>query len=157
MRKFRLRRTVTVDVEHMQNMHHEAIEQLDIMHKVLETAQLATGSLRDTLDELAGDYWQAYMEVVHMICRHDEAMDHIMKKHTIRMTQTDSEQDDQYVAARRPLLLSVLQTLLRCHRRFEYLWGLVLKGSPMSSYFNESMSIEREHTAELISIAQVII
>lgn len=67
MRKERDRRYVTLDTDHMRRLHQEAIEQLDLMRTALETAEQAIGTMKDTLDLIAMDHWNGYMDVIHMI------------------------------------------------------------------------------------------
>lgn len=65
MRKARDRRYVTLDIEHMRRLHQEAIEQLELMRTALETAEQANGTMRDSLNNIGLDHWNAYMDVMH--------------------------------------------------------------------------------------------
>lgn len=154
MRKVRIRKSMSMDIDHMRMLHQEGMEQLELIRTALEAAEHASGSMRDTLDDMAVNHWNAYMDVVHMICRHDEAMDIIMKKYAIELREMNPDNNEQEFGTRRPLFMLLLLGLMRRHRRFEYLWGWGLRGNPMSDYFKESMTMEREHTAELIAMMQ---
>jgi len=66
VRKTRDRRYVTLDTEHMRRLHQEAIEQLELMRTAFEAAEQAIGTMRDTLDEIALDHWNNYLDVVHI-------------------------------------------------------------------------------------------
>jgi hypothetical protein len=61
------RRYVTLDIEHMRRLHQEAIEQLELLRTALETAEQANGTMRDSLNDIALDHWNAYMDVMHRI------------------------------------------------------------------------------------------
>lgn len=153
MRIARDRRYVTLDIEHMRRLHQEAIEQLELMRTALETAEQAIGTIRDKMDEIALDHWNAYMDVIHMILSHDNEMATVMKKHQIGTRNDDSsEEAEQSGFTNQLLLLHLLKSLSRRHRRFWDIYGW--RGNPMSEYLNESMTVEREHIAELIGMIQ---
>ena len=80
-------------------------------------------------------------------------MSTVMKKHQIG-TRDDgtSEEAEQSVFTNQLLLLHLLRALSRRHRRFWDIYGW--RGNPMSEYLNESMTVEREHIAELIGMVQ---
>lgn len=153
MWKRRERKPLTVDTDHMKVLHHEALEQLDLMRTALEAAAAATGTMRDVLDVMVENHWHAYLDAVHMISMHDEALATIMKKPSL-----DNEVN-KYAECRftgnRNLLLLLMAALSRRHQRFSYLW--TVRSSPMSAYYQESMTMEREHIAELISLVETMI
>jgi hypothetical protein len=67
MRKRIDRRPMPLDIDHMRMLHEEAIEQLESMHTVLDAAEAASGTMRDTLENMVENHWHAYMDVLHMI------------------------------------------------------------------------------------------
>ena len=68
VRKMRDRRYVTLDTEHMRRLHQEAIEQLELMRTALETAEQASGTMRDyPRENRLRDHWNGYMDVIHMV------------------------------------------------------------------------------------------
>ncbi len=153
MRKTRDRRYVTLDVEHMRRLHQEAIEQLELLRTALETAEQASGTMRDSLNEIVLDHWNAYMDVMHMIAMHDETMANVMSKHDTQTRDNDiPNQTDKQLFANNEFLLLLIRALTRRHRRFWDIYGG--RGNPMSEYLKESMTVEREHMAELIDMIQ---
>jgi hypothetical protein len=153
VRKTRDRRYVTLDVEHMRRLHQEAIEQLELLRTALETAEQANGTMRDSLNDIALDHWNAYMDVMHMITMHDETMANVMHKHDTQNRDNDNqEQSDKQLLGNSQFLLLLIRALTRRHRRFWDIYGG--RGNPMSDYLKESMTVEREHMAELIDMIQ---
>ncbi|WP_050769621.1 hypothetical protein [Thermosinus carboxydivorans] len=67
MRKWRERKPLAMDVDHMQLLHQEAIEQLELLHTALDAMEQATGTMRDNLMEMVENHWHAYQDVLHMI------------------------------------------------------------------------------------------
>lgn len=65
--KFRDKKPVTLDLDHMKVLHLEAIDQLELMQSALEAAEDSTGTMRDVLDQMALNHWHAYMDIIHMI------------------------------------------------------------------------------------------
>lgn len=65
--KFRDKRPVALDLNHMKLLHTEAADQLELMQTSLQAAENGTGSLSDTLDQIALNHWHAYLDVMHMI------------------------------------------------------------------------------------------
>jgi hypothetical protein len=65
--KFRDKKPVTLDLDHMKLLHMEAIDQLELMQSALEAAEASTGTMRDSLDQMALNHWNAYMDIMHMI------------------------------------------------------------------------------------------
>lgn len=147
------RRPMAMDVEHMRRLHQEAWEQLDLMRTALEAAEAASGTAGDKLGGIVVNHWNAYLDVLHMITLHDELMTAVLGKHGMNVRDSDSsaEAQPEYFGSRL-LLLPALQALCRRHRRFcdVYSW----RGNPMSDYLKESMTMEREHMAELIALIQ---
>ncbi|MDR3560431.1 MAG: hypothetical protein P4N59_03170 [Negativicutes bacterium] len=153
MRKTRDRRYVTLDIEHMRRLHQEAIEQLELLRTALESAEQASGTMRDGLNDIALDHWNAYMDVMHMIAMHDETMANVMTKHDMQTRDNDNEeQTDKQLFGNNQLTLLLLRALTRRHRRFWDIYGG--RGNPMSDYLKESMTVEREHMAELMEMIQ---
>lgn len=66
MRKLRTRKPVSFDIDHMRMLHHEAIEQLELMRTAIEAAEQASDRLRDNLDDMSFNHWHAYMDIMHM-------------------------------------------------------------------------------------------
>lgn len=153
MWKRRERKPMAVDIDHMKVLNQEAIEQLELMSTALEASELATGTMRDSLDTMVENHWHGYMDIIHMITMHDEDLAITMKKQgTILLDEEDNEYAERQFTANRALLLLLLPALIRRHQRFIHLWAL--RGSPMIDYFKESMAMEREHTSEIIAIIQ---
>jgi hypothetical protein len=153
VRKTRDRRHFTLDTEHMRRLHQEAIEQLELMRTALEAAEQAIGTMRDTLDGIALDHWTAYLDVMHMVTLHDETMANVVSKHGLNMRDSEPfDQNQQELSVNQLLLLHLLHALTRRHRRFWDIYGW--RGNPMSEYLKESMTVEREHIAELIAMIQ---
>jgi len=155
MRKTRDRKPPTVDVDHLRMLHEEAIDQLELMRTALEAAEQATGTMRDNLEELVLNHWNVYLDVLHMISMHDEAMSTALKKYGMTVREVDETDTTDRQFGSRLLLALLLFSLIRHHRRMCHLYGW--RGSPMGDYLKESMTMEREHTAELISMVQTMI
>jgi len=137
----------------MKVLNQEAIEQLELMSTALEASELATGTMRDSLDTMAENHWHSYVDILHLIAMHDEDLAATMKKQgTDLRDEEDSEYAERKFAGNRELLLLLLLALIRRHQRFIQLWAL--RSSPMTDYFKESMAMEREHTSEIIAIIQ---
>lgn len=149
MRTFRNRKPVSIDFDHMKALHEECIEQLELMKKSLESAQMASGIMRDTLDDLANNHWHTYIDVIHLICMHDDLMNLEIKKIGLDMRTDDDEVENQY-QAKRILLLSLLSLLVRHHQRIIYIYQL--HGEPMKDYLNESSIIERPCIAGILEM-----
>lgn len=155
MRKIRDRRPVPMDFDHMRLLHQEAIEQLELMRSVLESAEHATDIMRDNLDGIAINHWNAYQDVLHMICMHDEPINAIMKKYALKNDSEIFDSPERQLSMHRSLLLSLADSLLRRHRRIEHIF--TMRGNPMTEYLKDSLSMEREHMADLISMMQSMI
>ena len=143
---------MSMDLEHISMLHAESIEQLDLMYTTLEAAEQATDTTRDSLDEMSANHWDAYMDVIHLICMHDEAMNTAMKKYSTNIREIQDNQVEGHFSIHREFLLFLLLTLLRHHRRLQHIFSL--RGNPMNDYFQESLTMEREHVANLIIMAQ---
>jgi hypothetical protein len=144
-----------MDLEHMGMLHTEAIEQLDLMYTTLEAAEQASDTMRDTLDDISLNHWDAYLDVMHMICMHDDAMRSALKKYDTKMREIQNSVGERQIALHRVCLLFLLLALLRRHRRLEHIFSM--RGNPMSDYFQESLTMEREHISNLITLAQNLI
>jgi hypothetical protein len=143
---------MSMDLEHIGMLHAEAIEQLDLMYTTLEAAEQASDTLRDGLDDMSVNHWDAYMDVIHLICMHDEAMSSAMKRYSSKMREQQDTPGERLFSLHRVCLLFLLLTLLRHHRRLEHIFSL--RGNPMSDYFQESLTMEREHISNLITMTQ---
>ena len=86
-----------------------------------------------------------------MITMHDETMANVLNKHDTQ-TRDIQEQTDNQLFGNHQFLLHLLSALTRRHRRFWDIYGG--RGNPMSDYLKESMTVEREHMAELIDMIQ---
>ncbi|VBB08689.1 Hypothetical protein LUCI_3967 [Lucifera butyrica] len=151
MRKPFTRKTMVLDAEHMRTLHQESIDQLELMRTVLETAEQASGDMRECLDDMAFNHWQAYMDVLHMVCMHDESMNTTIRKYRLE-TRNTIDTVDRSAGLNRGLLLLLTQALLRRHRRFATILGA--RGTPMDDYLKETLLMEREHIAELVAMIQ---
>ncbi|MDF2569698.1 MAG: hypothetical protein K0R55_1302 [Sporomusa sp.] len=152
MRKAFSRRPLAVDPAHMITLHQEAIEQLDLMHTAVAASEHASDGIRDALNTMAESHWEAYMDVIHMICMHDENLAAIMKKYGFTIRDNESADTERQFYGSRLLLLTLLLGLIRRHRRFAYFYGL--RANPMGDYIKESITMEREHLAVMIGMVQ---
>jgi len=55
---------MSMDLEHIGMLHAEAIEQLDLMYTTLEAAEQSSDTMRDSLDDMSVNHWDAYMDVI---------------------------------------------------------------------------------------------
>ncbi len=156
MNKLKNRRLATMDPDHMRLLHKEAMERLELMYTIVDASESATDKTKDSLDSIAIDHWNTYLDILHMICLHDDSMATAIKNHEIAVTDEDlSEENDRQLTPRRLLLLLLILALLRHHRRLEYVFSLT--GGPMNDYFKDSLVKEREHVAHLISLIQSMV
>lgn len=149
------RKPMSMDLEHIGMLHTEAIEQLDLMYTTLEAAEQASDTMRDSLDDMSVNHWDAYMDVIHLIGMHDESMSSAMRKYTARIQEVQNSSGERQFSLHRVCLLYLLLTLMRHHRRLEHIFSL--RGNPMSDYFQESLTMEREHISHLITMTQNLI
>jgi|GEM_PF-767702 len=154
LKKIHARKPMSMDLEHIGMLHAEAIEQLDLMYTTLEAAEQASDTMRDSLDDMSVNHWDAYMDVIHLICMHDEAMSSSMKRYIPQIRESENASGERQFGLHRVSLLFLLLTLLRHHRRLEHIFSL--RGNPMNDYFQESLTMEREHLSNLIAMAQKI-
>ncbi|MGL5512404.1 MAG: hypothetical protein ACRDBM_04070 [Sporomusa sp.] len=153
MKKTYSRRPLAVDPAHLITLHQEAIEQLELMHTAMEASELASDGVRDTLNNIAENHWEGYLDVIHMICMHDENLAAVMKKRDFKMRDSEPAETEQSLyGGNRLLLLALLVGLIRRHRRFVFFYGL--KSNPMGDYIKESVAMEREHVAEMVELLQ---
>lgn len=151
MRRWRDRKPLTMDTDHMRLLHQEAIEQLELMQTAIDPMENATGTTRDSLTEMVEAHWHAYLDIIHMITMHDEIMASTMKKYGMPLQDSgELEAADRQFGLNPVLLGLLLIALIRRHRRMHYLWGL--RGTPMSDYWKESMTMDREHIASLVAM-----
>lgn len=155
MKKPFSRRSLAVDPAHMITLHQEAIEQLELMRTSLEASEHASDRMRDTLDMITGTHWESYMDILHMICMHDDSLAAVMKKHGFKISDNELADTERQVLGSRQLILALLPGLIRRHRRFAYYYGL--RTNPMGDYIKESIAMEREHLTEIINMVQNII
>lgn len=158
MKKLFSRRPLTVDPAHMIILHQEALEQLELMRTAVDAAEQASDTVQDALVHMAENHWEAYLDVLHMICMHDEAFTCVMKSHGFIMQDNETaaitaEQRQGYDS--RLLIRSLLSGLISRHRRFAYFYGL--RANPMGEYIRESIAKEREHMVEMIVMIQNLI
>ncbi|MDF2876474.1 MAG: hypothetical protein K0R22_3157, partial [Sporomusa sp.] len=85
------------------------------------------------------------------ITLHDEAMANVIKKYGLALRDQDDEADDR-LGISSALLTLLLIALIRRHRRIWHIYGW--RASPMGDYLKESLVMEREHVAELITMVQ---
>lgn len=152
MRKKFERRLMPIDIDHMRMLHEEAIEQLDLLKTVLDAADDASGTMRDTLEGIVGNHWYSYLDVLHMIALHDEAMASALKKQGLQVQDLESPEAERHFGARRPLLLLLITALDRRHRRFCHIYEL--RSNPMNDYVKASLSMERDHLAEIAAMIE---
>lgn len=156
MKKLFSRRPLTVDPAHMITLHQEAIEQLELMNTVVEASEHASDGMRDTLTRMAENHWEAYLDVLHMICMHEESFAAVMKKHGFTTPDSESvETEQRQFFGSRLLIMALLLGLIRRHRRFTYFYSL--RANPMGDYIKESVAMEREHIIEMIAMVQNMI
>ncbi len=155
MKKPLIRRLLTVDPAHMITLHQEAIEQLELMLTTVEAAEHASDGVRDTLNTMAATHWEGYLDVIHMICMHDEHLAAVMKKHDSKIIDYEPADTERQFYGNRLLLLSLLTGLVRRHRRFVYFYGL--RSNPMGDYIKDSIAMEREHVAGIVGVIQNMI
>lgn len=149
MRFSRNQKPPSIDVDHMKALHDECIEQLELMKACLEAAQLASYLMRDKLDTIATSHWHSYMDIVHLICMHDDLMNISMKKIGLDITRNDTAVEQQY-QTKRLLILGLLRTLLRHHRRIIYMYNVT--GEPTKDYLSDSAPLEREYLVNIIEM-----
>lgn len=155
LRKTRNRKPMSIDLAHMRVMQEEAVEQLELMYSALEAAEHASDAMRDNLDDMAVNHWRAYLDVVHMICMHDEPLGAVMKQFGLKSQDEENETEEHALGNHRILLLLLLLALTRRHNRVIHIFAM--QGDPMTEYLNESLIMEREHISNLIAMVESII
>ncbi|BBB92629.1 MAG TPA: hypothetical protein PKA28_03625 [Methylomusa anaerophila] len=153
MRKPFSRRPTPVDPAHMITLHQEAIEQLELMRSSADAAEHATDSMRDSLDSMTENHWEAYMDVLHMISLHDDSMANSIKKYGLKLRDNETEENERQWG-NRLLLTLLLLGLIRRHRRFVQFYSQ--RGNPMGEYLRNSLAMEREHLAKFISMINYV-
>ena len=144
------RKPAAIDLNHLRTLHEEAIEQLELMKTALDAREEAAGTIRDTLDDMVSNHWHAYLENLHLITMHDEAMADVVKQQGLAIR--DLTDTDERLGASPTLLTSLLIALIRRHRRIWHIYGW--RSIPMGDYLKESLVMEREHVAELVAMVQ---
>ncbi len=133
----------------MKALHEECIEQLDLMRTALDSAQLASGTMRDTLDNIANHHWHTYIDVIHLICMHDEEMNVSLNKIGLDLrTEADTSENSHQI--KRVFIASLIHALIRRHQRVIYIYKI--NGEPMKDYLIESTLVERDCIATIISM-----
>lgn len=149
MRRLRERKPVAIDPEHMRLLHAEAVEQLELMQTMVEASAQATDSLRNKLDDMAANHWHGYMDVLHMLCAHDTTMYTALKQQGMDLREMNLSESEERVNPSSLLVLPLITALLRRHRRMDHLFSV---RTPMGEYLKESMTMEREHIAVLVTM-----
>jgi hypothetical protein len=86
---------------------------------------------------------------------HDNALNASLKKYSMIIDEMQDHVDERQFCLHRVSLIFLLLALLRRHRRMEHIFSL--RGNPMNDYFQESLTMEREHMANLITMTQKLI
>ena len=149
MRFIRNRKPIPIDFDHMKTLHEECIEQLELMKVSLEAAQLANYLLRDKLDNIATKHWHTYIDMIHILCMHDEVMNLSMKKIGLDIALNDTIVEQQY-QTKRILLLGLLRALIRHHQRIIYIYNV--DAEPTKDYLDESVPLDREYLVNIIEM-----
>jgi hypothetical protein len=144
-----------MDLNHMRLLHREAADQLELMLTSLEAAEQATDSMRDTLDSISVNHWNSYLDILHMIFMHDDAISSAMKQYGIVGERIVECPGEDQISIRRVTISYLVQALLRRHRRMEHVYST--RGDPMSDYLKNSVTMESEHMAHLVSMIQSVI
>ena len=155
MKRIYSRRQQAIDPAHMIVLHHESIEQLELMQTAVEASEQTNDGMRDTLTAMADTHWEAYMDVIHMLTMHDSDLAAVMKKHGFAVRDSDLEDVERQNYVCRASLLALITALIRRHQRFVYFYGL--RSNLMGDYLKESIAVEREHLAELIIMIQTLL
>ncbi|MDL2281010.1 hypothetical protein LJC10_04050 [Selenomonadales bacterium OttesenSCG-928-I06] len=156
MKRFSARRPLAVDSSHMMLLHKEAIEQLELMRSACEACEHATDMVRDNLKIISENHWEAYLEVIHMICIHDDSMSSALKKRGLKFRDSESGlKPTERLWGNQVLLTLLLLGLVRRHDRFVHFYGIRI--NPMSEYLKESITMEREHLADIVSMVNYLI
>lgn len=149
MRVSRSQKTPSIDMDHMKALHEECIEQLELMKVSLEAAQFASYLMRDKLDAAAAGQWHSYMDMIHLICMHDEMMNDSIKKVGLDITRSITSAEQQY-QSKRLLILGLLRALLKRHQRIAYMYDVT--GEPTKDYLRDSAPLERERLVDLVEM-----
>jgi len=155
LKKLFARKPMPIDVNHIRMLHTEATEQLELMYTTLEAAEQAANSMRDTLDAISIDHWNSYLDVMHILCMHDDALSSAMKQYGLIGERVVECPGEDQISIRRVSILFLLLALLRRHRRMEHIFSM--RGDPMADYLKNSLTMEREHISHLVSMIQSII
>jgi hypothetical protein len=140
---------MSIDFDHMRTLHEECIEQLQLMQTALESAQLASDTIRDKLDDMANHHWHTYIDVVHLISMHDETMNTSLKQVGLDL-RTEDDTNEAQCQIKRSLILTLVAALVRRHQRMIYVYNL--HGEPMKDFLSESTVVERDCMASIISM-----
>jgi hypothetical protein len=157
---FTRRPAVVVDSSHMTLLHQEAIEQLELMRSVVDAHEYAADAMRDTLKTMAENHWEAYLDIVHMICLHDDNMSAALRKHGLKFRSGENEETIDFTPKERQwgskaLLTYLIAGLIGRHNRFINCYRP--RANPMVEYFKESLAREREHLADMVSMISYVI
>ncbi len=66
LKRVQTKKPMSLDLEHIRMLHAEAIEQLDLMYTTLEAAEQASDTMRDSLDDMSINHWDAYMDITQI-------------------------------------------------------------------------------------------
>lgn len=144
----KMRKQSPIDADHLRMLHREAVEQLELMRSVYDAACHTFGVYRDNLYNIVLVHWQSYLDIIHMLCMHDEKLNNCMQQvglHEEKIAENANTIDSQQSLASR-----IIPALICRHRRFDYY--LTIRGTPMTEYLQVSINREKEHLAQLISI-----
>lgn len=144
----KVRKQSPLDADHMRMLHREAVEQLELLRSVFDAIVHAIGVYRDNLYQIALSHWHAYLDVMHMLCMHDEKFNAAMQRFGLH--EEKKAENENTTEMQRALITQLISALTRRHRRFDYY--LIARGTPMTEYLQESIALEREHIAELIAM-----
>ena len=153
MKKTLTSRPVIIDSAHLTSLHKEAIEQLELMRASVEAYEHATDTMRDNLKAMSENHWEAYLDIVHMICLHDDGMSSALRKQGLKINPVENESPFNFRERQwgnKLLLAFLLIGLIKRHNRFINYYGM--RANPMGDYLRESMSMEREHLASMVSM-----
>lgn len=149
MRFTRSRRLPSLDFDHMKALHEECVEQLQLMNSTLAASNLASGNMRDTLDDIVQAHWNAYIETIHLLCMHDEITNNAIKKIGLDLRVGDDLAEPQY-QNNRPLISNLVQALSQLHQRMITVYKL--HNLPGRDYLKESAEAEQEYVAAMIEM-----
>ena len=95
-----------------------------------------------------------------MICMHDDSMSSTLRKHGLKFRSNDNENEVDFKPKDRQwgskaLLTLLLLGLIGRHNRFINCYRL--RSNPMGEYYKESLAMEREHLADIVSMISYVL